>query len=606
MIELAYSRYISNIPWNDYKHQIFSENIEEYIQNMNHVLGEYAAENPMIDFEDDVWDFSPYRKDVEKSGLKIDLSKADPCYRSFLKFFLIQRLSERLGIRSIIRTAKNVIEVMEAVIAEKRIKSVSLISDEDIISFVLRKNLSPNTQFNLIYITALFLEFTSCNFRIPVLIDYGRLYKVAKEIGRESYGDSKTPTIPDEFFEIIKTACMKALHDESLPLNVRMTAGAILLEGQTGIRNEDLMNIKTTDVKEVTYSGFTYHYLDFETRKPSKSDTYFRHCRCRLNALCMDAVDTMIELGKPIREKAGVDFLYVLEMAYSNAAKEITFPVGKSRFRKQYVSMMIRLIPEECEMEWEGVSTTVVHGKKLSIPSMRQYRVFVCSDLYRKGASLACIMKTMGHLSSAMEGYYVRQKDTWQDARAEAARQIIKAVTEEKTVPVGNPKARQMDHVITKVVDDTKVNIAASSEEIIGALGKELIVRTKPGGFCIRTGRTCAEDYKTDQILCAYDECPNIFYFYFNIATAYDDMRNAEQTYQSAISAGHKREAEKEKYKIVNIAKRRIIPMLDELERLLTTSTPEEIEERHPGMAETIRRKDEIRKEAMDWIAKTE
>lgn len=606
MIELAYSRYISNIPWDDYKHQIFSENIEEYIQNINHVLGEYTAENPLINFEDDVWDFSPYRQDIEKCGLRINLSKANPCYRSFLKFFLIQRLSERLGIRSIIRTAKNVIQVMEAVIAEKRIKSVSLISDEDILSFVLRKNISPNTQFNLIYITALFLEFTNCNFKIPILIDYGRLYKIAKDINRESYGDNKTPTIPDEFFEIIKTACIRALHDDSLPLNTRMTAGIILIESQTGIRNEDLMNIKATDVKEISYSGFTYHYLDFETRKPSKSDTYFRHCRCRLNELCMDAINTMMELGKTIREKTGADFLYVLEMAYTNAAKEVTFPVGKSRFRGQYISMMKRLIPEECAMEWEGVHTTVINGKKLSIPSMRQYRVFVCSDLYRQGASLASIMKTMGHLSSAMEGYYVRQKEIWQDARAEAARQIIKAVTEEKTVPVGNPKAKQMNHVITKVVDETKVNIAASSEEIIGSLGKELIVRTKPGGFCIRTGRTCAEDYKTDQALCAYDECPNIFYFYFNIATAYDDMKNAERTYQGALSEGHKREAEKEKYKIVNIAKRRIIPMLDELERMLLASTPEEMEEKHPGMAETIRQKDEIRKEAMEWITKTE
>ena len=83
-------------------------------------------------------------------------------------------------------------------------------------------------------------------------------------------------------------------------------------------------------------------------------------------------------------------------------------------------------------------------------------------------------------------------------------------------------------------------------------------------------------------------------------------MKESERTYQHAIDSGHKREAEKEKYKIVNIARRRIIPMLDELERILTTSTPEEIEERHPGMAETIRKKDEIRKEAMKWIAKPE
>ena len=148
--------------------------------------------------------------------------------------------------------------------------------------------------------------------------------------------------------------------------------------------------------------------------------------------------------------------------------------------------------------------------------------------------------------------------------------------------------------------------MALTNEEILETLGKKLIVRAKPGGYCIRTGRTCAEDYKTDQTLCAYDECPNIYYFYFNLSTAYDDMKESERTYQHAIDSGHKREAEKEKYKIVNIARRRIIPMLDELERILTTSTPEEIEERHPGMAETIRKKDEIRKEAMKWIAKPE
>lgn len=597
MIEAILNPYISNIPWECFDKKLIEENTSKYAKNIEYVLGELGDVPYHIDFNDDVWDFSPFRPDACES-MKMNFRRANPCYRDFLKFFIIQKFTERIGIRSAKRRMEAIIISLNSILEVKHIRSISLITTQDILEHIERKAVSERTKSDRLFACAQFFSSVECDFKVPILVDSEVLFLESSILERK-HVPQKTPTIPDEYFGLIKEACFSALFNESLPYELRMTAGEILIEGQTGIRPEDLLNLKMSDVKEIKYGNKIFHYLDFETRKPSRSDTYFKKAKCRLNEMCMDVINEMEKLGAVLRHDSPYDFIFVLD---SNP-----HPVRKATFSKLYAKMMMRLLPDECLKAWENIAPQKFgEDKKIYIPTMRQYRVFVCTDLYRKGASLLNIRRSMGHLSAAMNGYYVRQKETWQNDRAEAAKQVIKAVTDEKTVPLGNPAASRMDGIIDKIVDDTKVNVSGSPEEILETLGKKLIIRSKPGGYCIRTGRTCAEDYKTDQTLCAYDECPNIYYFYFNLTTAYDDMKAAEQTWQHAIDSGHKREAEKELYKIVNIARRRIIPMLDELERMLTTSTPEQIEERHPGMAETIRNKDEIRKEAMEWIAKTE
>ena len=596
MIEAVLNPYISNIPWERFDKKLIEENTSKYAKNIEYVLGELGAVPYHIDFNDDVWDFAPFRPDACES-MKMNFRRANACYRDFLKFFIIQKFTERIGIRSAMRRMEAIIISLNSVLEVKHIRSISLITTQDLMEHIESKDVSEKTKSDRLFACAQFFSSIECDFKVPVLVDSEMLFLESSILERK-HVPQKTPTIPEEYFGSIKDACHSALFNESLPFEIRMTAGEILIEGQTGIRPEDLLNLKMSDVKEIKYADKVFHYLDFETRKPSRSDTYFKRAKCRLNELCMDVINEMEKLGAAMRQNTPYDFIYVLD---SNP-----HPVRKSTFSKIYAKMMSALLPDECLKAWENITPQKFRNKQIYIPTMRQYRVFVCTDLYRKGASLLNIRRSMGHLSAAMDGYYARQKETWQKSRAEAAKQIIKAVTDEKTIPIGNHTASRMDEVIGRIVDDTKVNIAGSPDEILETLGKKLIVRSKPGGYCIRTGRTCAEDYRTDQTLCAYDECPNIYYFYFNLATAYDDMKAAERTWQQAIGSGHKREAEKEQYKIVNIARRRIIPMLDELERMLTTSTSEELEERHPGMAETIRKKDEIRKEAMDWIAKTE
>lgn len=606
MIEAAFTPYVKNIPWKEYEHQIFEEDIDKYISNIEHILGENTDRLEKIDFNDDLWDFSSYRPDLDPSTLRLHMRNCNVCYKSFLKFFVLNRLAERLGIRSTIRTARNILSILESILDCKRTKSISLITNEDIKNEIYRRNTADATSEKLFSDIACFYSFIEGNFKIRTLVETKELKILAKgHAASLKMIDTKTPTIPEEYFKLIVDACLKAIHDGTLPRNTRMTAGIMLVESQTAIRNEDLMNLKMSDIKHVTFGDRTFHYFEFDTRKPSKSDTLFIHCKCRLNSLCLEAINVMDRLGETIRHKSGTDYIYVLED--EPTSRPYVFPIKNSTFINHYYRLMRDLLPDACKRSWEGITPKNYLRHIYNIPTIKQFRVFVCTDLYRKGVSLTNIRRMMGHLYYSMAGYYVRQKETWQQTRAEAAKQVIKAVKEEHAKPIGkDPNSTKMQNTIQKIAKDPEVNISGSYEELLDSIGRKLLVRAKPGGFCIRTGRTCAEDYKTDQTLCAYDECPNIYYFYFNLATAHDDMKAAEQTWQHAIDSGHKREAEKELYKIVNIARRRIIPMLDELERMLMTSTPEQIEERHPGMAETIRKKDEIRKEAMEWIAKTE
>ena len=163
MIEAAFTPYVKNIPWKEYEHQIFEEDIDKYISNIEHILGENTDRLEKIDFNDDLWDFSSYRPDLDPSTLRLHMRNCNVCYKSFLKFFVLNRLAERLGIRSTIRTARNILSILESILDCKRTKSISLITNEDIKNEIYRRNTADATSEKLFSDIACFYSFIEGN-----------------------------------------------------------------------------------------------------------------------------------------------------------------------------------------------------------------------------------------------------------------------------------------------------------------------------------------------------------------------------------------------------------------------------------------------------------
>lgn len=603
MIEMAIDRYVQNIPWDRYSSILFEENIEEYSRSIAEALDGLPSKGLDIEFESDIWDFSPLRPESEPSTLRINFSQIHPSCKDYFKFFVLYRMADNVQISTVVAEAKTVASLIHSIFDTKTIQDISLLTTDDVENVCLQRPWSGLVKAKALSGIANFFSFIKCNFEVQVLVDYTHVRNLSQEMNRKGQLEKeKTPTIPDEYFDKIKNACRNALNDDSLSRNRRMTAGLIIILTQTGLRGEDLISIRLSDIKTYILNDRTFNYIEFETRKPTRGRRHYIHARCRLNPLCMEAVKTMTELGAGLRRKHNTDHLYLLDDEVTTS--DYTPPIKNHSFVNQYQMLMREILPEECSRPWEGIEKTgVKHGKEsIYIPAVKQYRVFACTDLYRQGASLLNIRRSMGHLSYSMEGYYVRQKETWQEDRVKSARTVLKAVSEENTTPIGNSSSPLAATTIRETIKDLDIDIKASDEELFRELGNRLIIRAKSGGFCIRTGITCSEDYKTDQTLCAYDECPNLHYFYFNLPNAYSEFLTAKASWDKTKSEGHTRAAEKEAYKVDNICRRRIVPMLDELDRRLSCESEQAILERHPGLESVIHDKDRIREETESWL----
>ena len=60
---------------------------------------------------------------------------------------------------------------------------------------------------------------------------------------------------------------------------------------------------------------------------------------------------------------------------------------------------------------WEDVKLRFIDGKPYRIPNLTQFRVHLCSYLYRQGIGIHIIELGMSHLTEAMRAYYVRVQD---------------------------------------------------------------------------------------------------------------------------------------------------------------------------------------------------
>lgn len=604
MIEAILNKYVENIPWKSYSTLLFDENIEQYARNIQQVLKETASPGYKVDFTEDYWDLSPFHPDKDPDGFRVHFDNAAPAFRDYLKLFYLFRLCEKISPRTITYDVKVIRLILNDLLQKSEFFSLSTIETEDLTGYVEPLPITPGTKAKYYKSLSYFFGFLTCNFDMPILVDHDKLLYLSRTYRlAQKRMDNRTPSIPDAYFAKLLKACIAAIHDESLPLNIRMTAGEIILLTQIGCRIEDMLNFKISDIKTFAFGSKVFDYIEFDMRKPTKSDTPYRRVHCRLNDLCMEAIRVMIESGKELRNRWNCDYLFVLDDNLPGMG-DYKPPIKYRHLRYTYLRTLLRLMPEDSTTPSKDIKGTSYNGKTIFAPTFKQYRVLVCTSLYRQGASLVNIRRSMGHLTDTMAAYYVRPKETYQKDRAEAARTILKAIVKEGAYPMCNPLSESVTSTLKRFLNESNVNIEGSLDEIRNKTDGKIIIRSKQNGFCIRTGQTCAEDYKTDRILCAYDECPNIYYFYFDLPSMYELFKMTLSSYQDAVAGGFKKAAEKELLKLERIASQRLVPLLNGLEAQLVHFSESQIVEMHPEMENVVKIRRTIREEAERWSDK--
>lgn len=160
---------------------------------------------------------------------------------------------------------------------------------------------------------------------------------------------------------------------------------------------------------------------------------------------------------------------------------------------------------------------------RIYYPTIRQFRVSVCTSLYRQQIPLHYIRKHMNHLSEDMAAYYIRPQKNLEKEYSET---IYRAVFKDGSRMLGT-NGDAFVQKINEFIEQNHMNIQDDMEGVIQAVAKKFPLRSKVGGMYIRCGEVipCASNNSTDVIYCAFGMCPNHCHMFF-MADAIQEIRN--------------------------------------------------------------------------------
>ena len=607
--------YINDIPWVKAPAFALGDNAQAYIDSFRRVLEVIPAPGMKIKFSDDVWDFRPYFHNVKSNDYVFHFDGLHPELADYLKFFVLQKISEKTKVSTVSVRYGTFVSMINHIAENTLHKTIHLITTQDIVDEIKRRNVSSSRMHSLYQSAYQVYHFLLNHYKLELPVDLNVLDEGSrhqKTLAKQNQEETKLPNIPEAYFNIILSRCAAVMRDVSAEHDYRMMAAAVVLLSQIGLRLGDLLALTThaLQTKTLAKSGNTAHYIHFSERKPSKAHQPL----LEFDIFCTPIGAEAFQIMKSIRTNSpmsnGNDFLFVLS---NFATADTAMPHSKVRFRSVYRRFFYKFIPE-AQREWEGIDsctyTSNPYGVKkgtmspvnLSIPDTRQFRVHLCTSLYEQGVPLVYIQKYMGHLSEYMLGYYVRPKDTYQE-NIKYSEKVIREIAQDGVIPLGGSLiGSEVKANILKFIEDNGFNVQTDIEAIVKALGDKVIIRGKTGGVCIKTSIIpCSQDARTNEMLCAYNLCPNLFHFYYMIDVTYLNFKTLQDTYRAMKNAGQTKAAQKELAKLRDLINRRLEPELDELDREIQVNGSQTIMDRYPALIDIVESRGDIRKEIDEW-----
>lgn len=95
--------YIANIPWAKNPAFCFAGNSNIYLEAFRNVIEFVPSTGDRIDFNEDIWDFRSFYKDINTKSYILHFTLAGKDYKDYLKFFTIYSISGKSKISTIER-----------------------------------------------------------------------------------------------------------------------------------------------------------------------------------------------------------------------------------------------------------------------------------------------------------------------------------------------------------------------------------------------------------------------------------------------------------------------------------------------------------------------
>lgn len=435
---------------------------------------------------------------------------------------------------------------------------------------------------------------------------------------------NKTPEVPINYFPVFLDAVKAIMRNKQEDPEDRITAATIVLYSQIGFRTAELFTVKTGSIHSV-YSpdkDKPLYYMDFISFKHGKGENGGTIAHTYINSLSIEAYDLLEELCREYRNSLGVDTLLVTKFQ-KNATT--TAQQYSTRYRKfvmrhwkelqclnigdDYEDLSFFKVGTFFQPDKDGYYTydknadwakDLQMDDRIYYPTIRQFRVSVCTSLYRQQIPLHYIRKHMNHLSEDMAAYYIRPQKNLEKEYSET---IYRAVFKDGSRMLGT-NGDAFVQKINEFIEQNHLNIQADMEGVIQAVAKKFPLRSKVGGMCIRCGEVipCASNNSTDVIYCAFGMCPNHCHMFFMADISYEEYLQNRDTAQYNKDNGYKKAYQKELNKLKYIIEHSLMPELTMLEDELERHGEEDILEKYPQLTYIVNHLDSIKQEVQTWM----
>jgi len=510
------------------------------------------------------------------------------------------------------------------------LKTVSIIDIGTVkkyIEYLHDSRLSIRLIYNSVQSIRSFYEFYATNMTSNDLSQVIKFLNKASSVTQSMYqasvDNNKTPDIPNEYYNKFISTCIKLMDSEDINIDDRCTAALFVIASQTGLRTRQLCLLKANDTKEMSISTNddskkTVHFMNFKVMKRQNGASITEPAKTILNSLGYRAYKLIEELYKETRKKRNIDYLFCSPK--SRSKKPISSSAFNNRLLKFFACYGEDLGAVNVADKYPELSSfTIEHGVKrrylfedvaskykatdtITYPCIHQFRVHLCTELYYKQIPLAFIKNFMNHLSEDMTDYYVRRPE-YNKQKDEYVNAILTTIVKDKIAPLG-PGSDKLMIKIDEFIKKGKFNVEKDIDTIIAKLKKKIPIKEKYGGICIKSGekRECRFDGKGDEFYCAYGACPNHFHLYYMADISYTKCKNLIKTMEHNKENGFVKQAQKEKHKLVYVAKNALHPELEQLKSEITKKGSEWIKENHPELISILDNLETIEKEVETWM----
>lgn len=409
----------------------------------------------VVDYHSDVWDFNDCFKHSKRQQNKILFKRANGQYKNLLKDFVANALdSYQLKVSTISSMVARMTSALNAALDLQPAQEFQFMTSDELIAGIKNTQARADVQRQLLVHFIKFVEFLreDENLDIPIIID-----ELKRERDKTAYRsrferiNRHHPTIPEEYFEGILKVADKVMRDERQPFNMRMTAGAVLIDSQLGLRISEIPALKT-DLLRICHcdDGKDRPYIVYNCIKKARARVETIEQMTICTPLLEKTIRYYLELRAKNRYADSTDFLYILD--YSNLRGkrfEGVFPVHQTSFDAFYETFCRNYLVDYNQKKWKGLTEKKYKGRTYVYPTVHSFRVHFAEALYAQEFPLDFINCIMSHTpDSEVEDAYIHVSD-------DIIRKRREALFNDKEK---EPNGRTADEAFKKFLDEMEMD----------------------------------------------------------------------------------------------------------------------------------------------------